>query len=65
LASIKASRFAYPRAHSAEARNFDEFMANFPHDRHAAIAAAYDFSRVGRIADIGGGNGGRSAGLPR
>jgi O-methyltransferase domain len=32
-------------------------MANFPDDRHHAVAAAYDFSKAGLIADIGGGNG--------
>ena len=32
-------------------------MANFPDNRHAAIAAAYDFSAPRLIADIGGGNG--------
>ena len=32
-------------------------MANFPDDRHAAVAEAYDFSDAGLIADIGGGNG--------
>jgi hypothetical protein len=32
-------------------------MANFPDNRHAAIAAAYDFSASRLIADIGGGNG--------
>jgi hypothetical protein len=51
------SRFEYLRAHQDEARGFDAMMANFPDNRHDAIAAAYDFSEVGRIADIGGGNG--------
>jgi hypothetical protein len=32
-------------------------MANFPDNRHAAVAAAYDFSGSALIADIGGGNG--------
>jgi hypothetical protein len=32
-------------------------MANFPDNRHAAIAAAYDFSGARLIADVGGGNG--------
>lgn len=50
-------RFAYLRAHPDEARGFDAMMANFPDNRHAAIASAYDFSGVGLIADIGGGNG--------
>ena len=32
-------------------------MANWPDDRHHAVAAAYDFSKAVLIADIGGGNG--------
>ncbi|WP_225768259.1 methyltransferase [Inquilinus sp. Marseille-Q2685] len=51
------SRFDYLRSHPDEARIFDAFMANFPDDRHAAIATAYDFTGVRLIADIGGGNG--------
>lgn len=50
-------RFAYLRDHPEEARAFDEAMAHFPDDRHAAVAAAYDFSSARLIADIGGGNG--------
>ena len=56
-AAWNTSRFAYLRQHPDEARAFDEFMANFPGNRHAAVAAAYDFSGAGLIADIGGGNG--------
>ena len=40
-----------------EARIFDAFMANYPDNRHSAVAAAYDFSKAHLIADIGGGNG--------
>jgi len=50
-------RFAYLRTHGEEARNYDAMMANFPDNRHAAIAAAYDFSDASVIADIGGGSG--------
>ena len=50
-------RFEYLRAHPDEARGFDAMMANFPDNRHAAVAAAYDFSNAALIADIGGGNG--------
>jgi hypothetical protein len=50
-------RFEYLRAHPDEARVFDAMMANFPDNRHAAMAAAYDFSGARLIADIGGGNG--------
>ena len=50
-------RFEYLRAHPDEARGFDAMMANFPDNRHVAVAAAYDFSNAALIADIGGGNG--------
>ena len=50
-------RFDYLRQHPEEARDFDQFMAHFPDDRHQALADAYDFSSAGLIADIGGGNG--------
>jgi SAM-dependent methyltransferase len=56
-AAWQMSRFDYLRRHPDEARVFDEMMARFPDDRHAAIAAAYDFSSARLIADIGGGNG--------
>ena len=56
-AAWQTSRFGYLREHPVEARQFDLFMANFPDNRHAAVAAAYDFSGVELIADIGGGNG--------
>jgi hypothetical protein len=51
------SRFDYLRNTPDEARVFDAFMANFPDNRHSALAAAYDFSKAHLIADIGGGNG--------
>jgi hypothetical protein len=50
-------RFEYLRSHPEEARVFDAMMANFPDNRHAAMAAAYDFSGARLIADVGGGNG--------
>jgi hypothetical protein len=50
-------RFAYLRQHPDEARAFDSMMANFPDNRHAAMAEAHDFSGARLIADIGGGNG--------
>ena len=51
------SRFDYLRAHPDEARLYDAMMAHFPDNRHAAIAAAYDFSGAHLIVDIGGGDG--------
>ncbi len=49
--------FDYLHAHPNEARGFDAMMANFTDNRHEAIAAAYDFSGIDLIADVGGGNG--------
>jgi hypothetical protein len=57
VAAWNVERFDYLRTHPDEARGFDAMMANFPDDRHAAVAAAYDFSGAALIADIGGGNG--------
>jgi hypothetical protein len=56
-AAWSMSRFDYLRQNPSEARVFDAMMANFPDNRHAPIAATYDFSTAGLIADIGGGNG--------
>ena len=56
-AAWNATRFDYLREHPDEARLYDAFMAQFPDNRHDAIAAAYDFSGAKLIADIGGGNG--------
>lgn len=50
-------RFGYLREHPHEARLFDAFMANVPDNRHDAVGAAYDFSGISLIADVGGGNG--------
>jgi hypothetical protein len=50
-------RFDYLRSHPDEARVFDLMMENFPDNRHAAFAAAYDFSAARLIVDVGGGNG--------
>ena len=56
-AAWNMGRFDYLRSHPDEARGFDAMMANFPDNRHAAIADGYDFSDAALIADIGGGNG--------
>ncbi|MBV8138226.1 MAG: methyltransferase [Deltaproteobacteria bacterium] len=39
------------------AANFDEAMAAFTAQTALALVAAYDFSKFGKLADIGGGNG--------
>ena len=56
-AAWNMGRYDYLRQHPDEARVFDEMMANYPDNRHAAIAAAYNFSAAGLIVDVGGGNG--------
>lgn len=56
-AAWNADRFSYLREHPDEMALFDAMMANFPDERHAAIADAYDFGPSTTIADIGGGNG--------
>lgn len=56
-AAWNMGRFDYLRTHPEEARIFDRTMASFTDNRHAAIAASYDFSAAGLIADIGGGDG--------
>lgn len=57
VAAWNMGRFEYLRCHPDEARGFDAMMANFPDNRHTAIASAYDFPAAALIADIGGGNG--------
>jgi hypothetical protein len=56
-AAWSVGRFDYLRTHPEEARVYDTMMAHFPDDRHAAIAANYDFSSARLICDIGGGTG--------
>jgi SAM-dependent methyltransferase len=56
-AAWSTDRFTYLRSHAEEARVFDDMMANFPDNRHAAVADTYDFSDARLIADVGGGNG--------
>ena len=56
-AAWNKSRFEYLSEHPDEARLYDDFMAQFPDNRHIAIANGYDFSDIELIADIGGGSG--------
>jgi hypothetical protein len=42
---------------------FDEAMATFAPQTAAAVAAAYDFSGLARVADVGGGNGALLVGI--
>ena len=48
--------FEYMAGHSDDARVFNAAMSSSP-DHLAAIVGAYDFSRFGRIVDVGGGHG--------
>jgi hypothetical protein len=50
--------FEYLKANPEQSEFFDEFMRHSPDDRHAAVAAAYDFSGAGTVVDVGGGSGG-------
>jgi hypothetical protein len=49
----------------AAAANFDKAMAAFTAQTAIAVAAAYDFSRFARVADVGGGNGALLIGILR
>lgn len=49
--------FEYLSTHPAEARIFDEAMTSKARIDTAAILAAYDFSNLSLIADVGGGRG--------
>jgi SAM-dependent methyltransferase len=48
---------AFSHFDAEQAKIFDDAMATFAPQTAAAIAAAYDFSRFGRVVDVGGGNG--------
>jgi hypothetical protein len=51
------SNFDYLEKHPELARTFDDAMSAASALMGPAIAAAYDFSRVGRLIDVGGGHG--------
>ncbi|MBM2709636.1 methyltransferase [Mesorhizobium caraganae] len=57
-ATFGMPNFEYLKANPEQGAVFDEFMRHSPDDRHAAVAAAYDFSGAGIVVDIGGGSGG-------
>ena len=57
-ATFGMPNFEYLKAHPEESGIFDEFMRHSPDDRHAAVAAAYDFTGAGIVVDVGGGSGG-------
>jgi ubiquinone/menaquinone biosynthesis C-methylase UbiE len=47
----------YRAQHPDEGRIFDAAMASFSSVVNAAIVASYDFSAIGKIVDVGGGDG--------
>ena len=53
----------YQAQHPQAAQLFDEAMANFSAVAIAAILASYDFSPIGTLVDVGGGDGGLIAAL--
>ena len=57
-ATFGMPNFEYLKANPEQGAVFDEFMRHSPDDRHAAVAAAYDFSGAGIVVDIEGGSGG-------
>jgi hypothetical protein len=51
------ANFEYLKLHPEEGELFNRFMQHSPDDRHNAVAEGYDFSSIGTIVDVGGGNG--------
>ncbi|MGK3998387.1 methyltransferase [Sorangium sp. So ce1024] len=49
--------FQYFEAEPEAAANFNEAMSSFAQQMHRAAVAAYDFSGVRRLVDVGGGHG--------
>jgi hypothetical protein len=57
--------FEYLGDHPEQARIFDAAMVNFSRRETQAILSAYDLSGVKTLADVGGGTGGKLAGILR
>jgi hypothetical protein len=57
--------FPYFAAHAGAARVFDNAMTSFSKMVAKAVVAAYDFSSVGKLADIAGGHGSLLAAILR
>lgn len=55
--ALEGGFWKYFAAHPEEARIFDAAMAGKAHGQIAGVMASYDFSRFGRVGDIGGGRG--------
>jgi hypothetical protein len=60
---LGADSFAYITAHPEEAAVFDEAMSNFTAMISGAVAAAYDFSAMRSVIDVGGGEGALLTGI--
>ncbi len=55
--------FQYLAQHPEASALFDRAMTGAAPQRHADVAAAYDFSQVRTVVDVGGGNGGLLAAI--
>jgi hypothetical protein len=55
--------FAYQAAHPEHGKAFQEMMAGLNRATNAAVPRAYDFSGIGRLVDVGGGNGSQLAAI--
>jgi len=62
---LKADSFEYLADHPEEAAVFDEAMGSFTAMTSIALAAAYDFSSMRKVVDVGGGQGALLAGILR
>jgi len=62
---FKTDSFAYFADHPEEAAVFDEAMGSFTAMISGAVAAAYDFSAMRSIVDVGGGEGALLTGILR
>jgi hypothetical protein len=60
---VSADPFARIESDPEFAANFDQAMAEFTRQTAIAVAAAYDFSQIHVLVDIGGGNGALLAGI--
>jgi hypothetical protein len=62
---FKTDSFEYFEHHPDEAAVFDEAMGSFTAMTAIAVAAAYDFSSMRKLVDVGGGQGALLAGILR
>jgi SAM-dependent methyltransferase len=62
---FKVDSFEYFATHPEEAAVFDEAMGSFTVMISGAVAAAYDFSAMRAVIDVGGGNGSLLTGILR